>query len=252
VDKVQPLDGGLARPALASLSPRVLREQVRDSLRNAILSAALPPGTKIGEAETAAALSVSRTPVREAIRELAEEGLLTFVPHRGAVVATVSNDEIDLAYRVLAVLEEAAMARAAVRMVPGDFRNLDRIIADMAHLAAIGDFMSATEADTKFHATIADVAQLGLLRRTWRSVDDLGRVTTRQLFENYTSLPTYLGDLVSSHQALVSTLRMRDPAAAAEAAREHLEDTHRRFLADMERHDAHGASAAPIDAANWM
>jgi DNA-binding GntR family transcriptional regulator len=229
---------------LTSLAPRVLREQVREALRNAILSAALPAGTKVGEAETAAALSVSRTPVREAIRELAEEGLLTFVPHRGAVVVTVSNDEIDLAYRVLGVLEEAAMARAAVRMAPVDFQNLERIIADMAHLASVGDFMSANEADTKFHAAIADVAQLGLLRKTWRSVDDLGGLTTRQLFRQYESLPAYLSDLVGSHRALVATLRTRDPVAAAEAAREHLDDTHRRFLLDIERHEARRAAGS--------
>lgn len=235
-----PREGGLPGSALTSLAPRVLREQVRDELRNAILSGAMPPGAKVGEAETAAALSVSRTPVREAIRELAEEGLLTFVPRRGAVVVTVSNDEIDLAYRVLEVLEDAAMARAAVRARPEDFRNLERIITTMATFVSAGDFMAANEADTRFHATVADIAHLGLLRRTWRSVDDLGGLTTRQLFARYESLPTYLADLVSSHRSLLATLRTGDAQAAAEAARTHLEDTHRRILTDMDRHGDRG------------
>ena len=133
------------------------------------------------------------------------------------------------------------MARAAVRVVPEDLIGLERIIADMAKYVAKGDFMSANDADTRFHSAIADLAQLGLLRRTWRSVDDLGGLTTRQLFGRHSSLPTYLGHLVSSHRELVAVLRAGDPAAAATAAREHLEDTHRQFLDDMENNRQHRA-----------
>ena len=110
---------------------------------------------------------------------------------------------------------------------------LGRIVADMAWLASQGDFIAANEAEAAFHARIADVAELGLLRRVWASVDDLGRMTTRQLFARHAAFPSYLAGLDESHTELIEVLRQRDPERAAQAAREHLDDNHQRFLADL-------------------
>ena len=230
------VDDAEPRPlrSLIPVSPRVLREQVRDALRDAILSASLQPGTRIGEVETAMALGVSRTPVREAIRELVQEGLLAFVPHRGAVVVTVSDDEINAAYRVKSVLEEEAMSRAAVRLTPSDVAELRQLIDEMAGWAAQGAFVEANNAEWKFHATIADVAELGLLRRTWTSVDDLGRLTTIQLKAQHGSFPRYLALLATRHRDLLEVLTSGDPQRAAEAGRNHLDEMHQLFLADLE------------------
>lgn len=230
------LADGEPRPlrSLIPVAPRVLREQVRDSLRDAILSASLQPGTRIGEVETATALGVSRTPVREAIRELVQEGLLAFVPHRGAVVVTVSDDEINASYRVKTVLEEEAMSRAAVRLTPQDHAELRGLIDEMASWAAEGAFVAANNAEWKFHAKIADIAQLGLLRRTWTSVDDLGRLTTVQLMAQHGSFPRYLAVLAETHVGLLGILAAGDPQVAADAGRAHLEEMHQLFLADLE------------------
>jgi DNA-binding GntR family transcriptional regulator len=228
--------GGLVQLSslLSAVSPRVLREQVRDALRDAILSTALPPGTRVGEAETAAALSVSRTPVREAIRELVQEGLLNFTPHRGAVVVTITDDEIESSYRVKSVLEEEAMARAAVRLTTADFATLERLVAEMAHLAMTDQFVAANEAEWRFHSTIADAAALGLVRRTWTSIDDLGRLTTRQLYARHGSFPVYLANLAERHRAVIEVLRERNPERAAAMGRSHLDEMHQLFLADIE------------------
>jgi DNA-binding GntR family transcriptional regulator len=221
---------------LLPVAPRVLREQVRDALRDAILSASLPPGTRVGEEETAAVLGVSRTPVREAIRELVQEGLLAFVAHRGAVVVSVSDDEINAAYRVKAVLEEEAMSRATTRLTPGDLAELRSYVDEMAEQGARGEFVAANTAEWKFHAKIADVAQLGLLRRTWTSVDDMGRLTTLQLVATHGSFPRYLSDLAERHERLLDVLEAGNPRRAADIGREHLEEGHRLFLADLEDH----------------
>ena len=230
--------------ALTPVAPRVLREQVRDSLRDAILSATLPPGTRVGEAETATALGVSRTPVREAIRELVQEGLLAFVPHRGAVVVTVSDDEIAASYRVMSVLEEEAMSRAAVRLTPQDMEELHGMIDEIADWAKRGEFVAANNADVKFHAKIADVAQLGLLRRTWTTIGDLGRLTTTQLAAGQNAFPRYLEGVANLNRDLLRVLSLRDPRAAAEAGRSHLEAVHQLFLADLR------AAPAPGEADN--
>ena len=180
------------------------------------------------------ALGVSRTPVREAIRELVQEGLLAFVPHRGAVVVTVSDDEINAAYRVKSVLEEEAMSRAAVRLTPSDVAELRQLIDEMAGWAAQGAFVEANNAEWKFHATIADVAELGLLRRTWTSVDDLGRLTTIQLKAQHGSFPRYLAGVATSHAELLGVLESGDPIAAATASLAHIDEIHQLFLADLE------------------
>jgi DNA-binding GntR family transcriptional regulator len=172
--------------------------------------------------------------VREAIRELVQEGLLAFVPHRGAVVVTVSDDEINASYRVKGVLEEEAMARAAVLLTAADRQSLSALIDEMAGWAAKGAFVAANNAEWKFHAKIADIAQLGLLRRTWSSVDDLGRLTTVQLMAQHGSFPRYLAALENRHTELLEVLAAGDPPAAAAAGRNHLEEMHRLFLADLE------------------
>jgi len=228
--------------SLIPVAPRVLREQVRDSLRDAILSASLQPGTRIGEVETATALGVSRTPVREAIRELVQEGLLAFVPHRGAVVVTVSDDEINASYRVKSVLEEEAMARASVRITPGQIAQLRGLIDEMASWATRGAFVAANNAEWQFHAKIADIAQLGLLRRTWTSVDDLGRLTTVQLMAQHAAFPRYLAVLAKRHVELLDVLAAGNPELAADAGRAHLEEMHQLFLADLQ---ASPRAAAP-------
>jgi len=228
---------------LLPVAPRVLREQVRDSLRDAILSASLQPGTRIGEEETAAALGVSRTPVREAIRELVQEGLLTFIPHRGAVVVTVSDDEINAAYRVKAVLEEEAMSRATSRLTPADIEELRALIDEMAQESARGAFVAANTAEWKFHAKIADVAELGLLRRTYTIIDDMGRLTTLQLMASHGSFPRYLEGLVANHVRLLDALLEGDPKRAAAVGREHLDENHAVFLADLG--DAPGGRFGP-------
>jgi DNA-binding GntR family transcriptional regulator len=219
---------------LGPLKARVLREQVRDAIRDAILSGELAAGSRLGEAETASALGVSRTPVREAIRELSQEGLLSFVPHRGAVVVAVHDDEIEAAYRIKRVLDEEAMARAAVRMTDGDFARLERLVADMEHVVRMNDFAAVADTDVRFHATIADVANFGLLRYVWKSVDDAGLLTSRQIVRDGRSAENYMENVAESHRALISALRSGDPNLAAQAARAHLLDAQERFQRDLE------------------
>ena len=219
---------------LTPLTSRVLREQVRDAIRDAILSGAFAPGERLGEAETAAALGVSRTPVREAIRELTHEGLLAVVPHRGAVVLGVPTEELAVAYRIKTVLEEEAMSRAASRLTDADLSVLERIVADMAHYVRMKDFQAVNEADLRFHTTVADVANFGLLRHIWKSVDDAGLLVTRQIVQEGKPVRHYLANVVESHRALIAALRTRDPAIAAEAVRSHLVDVQRRYELDLE------------------
>ena len=122
------------RYPLPRLQPRVLRQEVLGALRAAILARRDPPGTRLLEAEVAGRMGISRAPVREAIRQLEQEGLVEFFPHRGAIVIGLPDDEIDAVYELRALIEAKAIARACSRATPADLEQLDRIIDEMRAL----------------------------------------------------------------------------------------------------------------------
>src|ERR1700733_11824308 len=90
------------------LENRTLREQVADHLRKEILASRMAPGTELGEVSLARSLGISRGPLREALGQLAAEGLVTIVPRRGAVVKTLTREEFMDAYQVREALESLA------------------------------------------------------------------------------------------------------------------------------------------------
>ncbi len=104
-----PLRAGVAAP----LRPRALCDAIADDLRARILRGQLAPGQRIDEAALAADFDVSRTPLREALRMLCHEGLLSARPRRGMTVAVVAHDERDEASELLRLLDAHASARAA-------------------------------------------------------------------------------------------------------------------------------------------
>ena len=97
---------------LPPVERRVLRQDILLGLRSGILSGEIPPGTRLLEIPLATELGVSRGPVREALRQLEQEGLVEFFPHRGAVVVGVGESEIETIYVIRALLEERAFAKA--------------------------------------------------------------------------------------------------------------------------------------------
>ncbi len=99
-------------------SPGCCGGEVLDALRRAILNDDMKVGTRILEADVAEQMGVSRAPVREAIRQLEQEGLVQFNPHRGAVVLGLPEAEIDAVYELRAVIESRAMARVATTLTP--------------------------------------------------------------------------------------------------------------------------------------
>src|SRR5918998_1914266 len=85
------------------VAPRVLRHDVLDVVRTAILQGQLKPGDRLLEADIASQMGVSRAPVREAVRQLEQEGLVEFLPHRGSTVVGVPDEEIDAIYEMRAL-----------------------------------------------------------------------------------------------------------------------------------------------------
>ena len=212
--KVIPLDQGQGRNAYE----RVLAQ---------IRSGELRPGDRLTETDLARRLRISRTPVREAIRQLEADGLVSHVPRVGATVRTLDYSEVMELYEMRTVLEATA-ARMATRAASDiEISELDEINADLA--AAIGDAPRAYELNRMFHETLAKAAKNRFL------IKSMGALQKALLILGTSTLAdeTRAEEAVSEHDAVLKALRARDGNAAEAGMRTHLEASHRARLRQL-------------------
>jgi DNA-binding GntR family transcriptional regulator len=197
---------------------RSLHSDVYDALRQALVQGILKSGERVNEVEIARRMQISRAPVREAIRQLEQEGLLVNVPRRGAFVVTLSADDVEEVYTLRAELEALAVRRALPRLTAADFAALERLTDEMQAAASADDISRFLEADIQFHRTIIEAAGWRRLQRTWESLhpQTLTLYTVRTLTD--WSLPNH----AVRHQPLLAALRGGDGDLAAAAIRDHI------------------------------
>jgi DNA-binding GntR family transcriptional regulator len=201
----------------------VLREEVQAALRNAILSNEIQPGARLLEVEVATRMGVSRAPVREAIRQLEQEGLVEFFPHRGVVVIGLPDDEIDAIYEMRALIEAKAIVRACDRVTDADLDELGELLERMQRSLRARDIDAVADIDLRFHDKILEISGLTLLRRIWTSLAGLVRVRSYQALERPGKASTYfVKTSMQSHAALIDAMRRRDGPQAAELVRQHI------------------------------
>ena len=221
-----------AVPVVPRAQRRVLRHDVLDNLRAGILNGQLAPGTRLLEIDVSQRLGVSRGPVREAIRQLEQEGLVEFFPHRGAVVVGIGEDEVGPIYDVRAVLEARAFARAARSATPADLAELSSLIDAMVDSLDRGDYDRIVDLDMEFHGRVVELSGFRLLRQLWTSIDSLVRGETfvgDEQGETAAERDARYREPALSHRDLVAALATRRSSVAAEAARRHIQDASRRL-----------------------
>lgn len=206
--------------SLPRIRARVLREQALGTLRSAILTNEIPAGTRLLEAQMASGMGISRAPVREALRQLEQEGLVTFVPHRGAIVVGVPDDEIDALYELRAVVEAKAIARACESLAEADLEELERYIDRMLKALRVGDVAQIADNDLLFHQHIVELSGFALLKRLWSSLD--GMVRQRIYQATGQAARSFLRKSIVSHTAILDALRARNPSRAARVVSEHI------------------------------
>ncbi|MCK0208441.1 GntR family transcriptional regulator [Starkeya koreensis] len=220
---VLPVRFPLEPPADAGRRGRVTRaEELRMQLADEITRGTLPPGTGLDETALAARFGVSRTPVREALRELAASGLVDARPHRGAVVARPSVERLQNMFDVMAELEALCAGLSALAMTPQERRQLERLHADMGELMRIGDFATYREANEQFHTSIYAGSHNDYLI-------EMTVGTRRRLSPFRRAQFRALGRLALSHTEhdRVTTAILRgDREAAANAMRSHIAIVH--------------------------
>ncbi|MEO3713649.1 GntR family transcriptional regulator [Roseateles flavus] len=205
-------------PATSPFAQRPLYEEVAEQLRQRIFGRLLEPGSWIDELKLCGELGISRTPMREALKVLAVEGLVTMRPRRGAYVTEMSERDVREAYQLLALLESDAAARVAERATGAELAELQTLHAQLE--AAIGErerFFALNEA---FHLRL-----LELEGNRWRQqiVTDLRRVMKlnrhHSLFKQ-----GRLAESLQEHRDLMHALIERRPEQVAQRMRLHFEN----------------------------
>lgn len=215
-------DSGSGAVAALRARPRPSRvtaaSAIYRSLHEAIVAMELVPGTSIQEKALTQRFGVSRTPVREALIRLAEDGLVEIFPQSGTFVSRVPVGAIPEAVVIRQALEDVTVTRAAVSATPDDVGRFDAILARQRHLADLGDARGFHEADEAFHEAIAESVGLPglwvLLKQVKVQIDRARRLTLPVLGR--------MEHVIGEHQIIRDAIARRDVEAARAAMTTHL------------------------------
>ena len=202
-----------------TLTPRALYEEVAELLRQRIFQRALEPGSWIDEMKLAEEYGISRTPLREALKVLAAEGLVTMKVRRGAYVTEVSEKDLTDVYHLLSLLESDAAGVVAQCATDLELRELQALQEDLEAAAAPGKvdrghFFAVNE---RFHMRLLAIAD-----NRWRDqmVADLRKVM--KLNRHNSLLKTgRIDESLAEHRAIMAALLARDSEAATARMRDH-------------------------------
>jgi len=197
--------------------------QVTSALRRAIVSGQLQPGEALSEAVLARRYGVSRTPVREALKQLEREHLVQIVPRVGTFVQKVSPDDLLDALIVKEALEGIAARLAAARPNAPEVSELSRIAGEMEAAAAAGaDLARIIEANARFHDLILRLAASPALHFHLQLLLNQFRVPHQRLVGVTLSRPARLRKMLAEHRRVVTAIETGDPGEAERAMRAHV------------------------------
>lgn len=201
-----------------ALSKTLLSDQVYAMVRGMVLDGSLPPGTRIVESEIARRLGVSQAPVREAIKRLAFEGLVSVVPRRGSYITQISEAEAQDAREVRALLEESAARQAVENFDAGTRQALEVLVDGMRKAARENDLAAFRGHDMAFHRAVIELSGNSYLPRLW-AVMESSLLSLRVVGD-----PGFTGswpEMAEAHQALIEALASGNRGQAAAAFHRH-------------------------------
>ena len=202
-----------------TLTPRALYEEVAESLRQRIFSRELAPGSWIDEMKIAQAYGISRTPLREALKVLATEGLVTMKLRRGAYVTEVSEQDLNEVYHLLSLLESDAARTVATRADDQQLADLGSLHASLEAAAKPGqeDREAFFRINERFHMRLLEIAAN---RWSLQTVLDLRKVM--KLHRHNSLLKAgRVAESLQEHRSVMAALQARDAVAAAARMQEH-------------------------------
>ena len=201
--------------AALTLTPRALYEEVAELLRQQIFSRALEPGSWIDELKIADEYGISRTPLREALKVLAAEGLVTMKVRRGAYVTEVNEKDLSDVYHLLSLLESDAAGVVAARATTDQLKELQDLHAELE--AAVDDRERFFAVNERFHMRVLEISD-----NRWRSqmVADLRKVM--KLNRHNSLLKSgRIQESLAEHRAVMAALAARDADTTVQNMRAH-------------------------------
>lgn len=223
---------------------RSLRQQVAHTLRELIITGQLQPGDRLREEEISQQMKISRGPVREALRQLEQEGLVVSFPHRGTEVVGVSEEEVrEILIPIRLTLERFAWQHALGKLTEADFAELSQLVEEMQTLGEAGDLAGVVDADVRFHERILDRSQQPHCRQIWHTISPRVRAYFFRCGPKHESLM----EVAQEHQELLDALREHDIDTVFDVLDKHICDS---VLKLMERTNGELA-ASKIDAAEY-
>jgi len=201
-----------------TLNPRPLYEEVAERLRTSIFSHEFAPGDWIDEQTLAIQYGISRTPMREAIKVLAAEGLITMKMRRGAYVTEVSKSDLSQIFTVLALLEGQACREVTQKATEKELEDLDSIHLKLERSAADRDLDQFFAINQQFHDKIQEICANPWMQRV---IHDLRKVLKLQRRDSLSKRGRLESSLLE-HRKILSALLARDAELSENLMKEHL------------------------------
>lgn len=219
---------------IALMKAHSLASLAQAEIEALIFAGALAPGERLGEAEMAERIGISRGPIREAFRALGEQGLVQVEKNRGVFVRQISIEEADETYAVRSALEGLAGQILAQRITKDQVRNLKDMLVEMEAACRAHDIAGYSNLNLRFHAEIVR------LSGNQKLVDIYDRlVATLRLFRHRTLARSDTLDIsLREHRLIVKALASRDSGAASRAIAAHVEASRGRM---------HAIGKAPVE-----
>ena len=208
-----------------------LADAVAQSIREAIVMGKVRPGQKIVEYEVAKKMMISRSPVREALRMLEKDGLVTINPRRGTEVKDISIDDVKEIYAIRANLESLATKLAIPNLNDDDLKNMRNLIAEMAAKAKVNDVLSTFELNEKFHDIIIKASNNRRLCELIRSL----RTQIRRFRMASLSRERDLSVAYKKHLRILDACMKKDPHLAEGLTQNQITEAGEKLVMDLEK-----------------
>lgn len=207
----------------------LLSKKVYRIIKSGIIDGSLKPGTKLLEVKIADKMGISRTPIREALRELAAKGFVKMIPNQGIVVSSDSAEDIREVMQIRGVLEGLA-GRLAVAMInKEEISRLENLIKQMEKFSKKNDPLGFGEVDAEFHNIIVNICRNKRLMQIRKNITEQAhRYRIKSL-----NVPGRLEYSTEEHRKIAEALKKKDAKAADKSIQKHIENTLKNILSHV-------------------
>ncbi len=205
-------------PMSAAIPRRTLHDELVDRLRHMIIEGDLAPGEKLSEKDLCGHFDVSRTPLREALKILAKDGLVRLIPNRGATVAKLTLADLEEAFPVMGALEAVSGELACLHITDAEIMRIAKLHDEMVDNFRAGELGAYFQRNERIHQLILDAARNPTLSEMQRGLS--GRIRRARYMANMSA--ERWAEAVAEHEAILDALKARDGARLGKLLKAHL------------------------------